>query len=117
MTTNFYLKCFLFFLKKQGMYNNFILYFNQPQNTHWRIQCNYGTKLFDVIEMDYELVIARSFQWKDTKEGFEYWEILCNKWKKTIRKFHCEKAAYQYEKALKENKYNSKEIWHVETLM
>ena len=98
MTTNFYFKCFIFFLKKQGIYNNFIVYYNQPQNIQWRNIANYGPDLIDIIEMDYQLIICHSFMWASTKEGFEYWEKICKRWKKLLYNFHLEKITYQHKK-------------------
>ena len=82
------------FLKEKGIYVKFIKEFNKPFQTDVRISwlntagdktCKPIVSHHNISEFCYKLsdkrlIINYAFSWRDTEEGYEFWNSLANDW-------------------------------------
>lgn len=65
---------FIFFLKKNDIYDAYLYNLKKDKITY----PNNFIELYKYTNEAY--YVAKGFIWYNTKEGYEYWEIINNKW-------------------------------------
>lgn len=65
---------FIYFLKINNIYESYIYNLKKDNIT-------YPNNLLDLYKYtDEAYFVAKGFIWRNTKEGYEYWEIINNEW-------------------------------------
>ncbi len=69
---------FVDFLIQEGVYNEY-MYNTRTENQRWPFKENYKT-LDEIKKLDPYDFIQEAFYWKNTKEGFGFWQKFHDKW-------------------------------------
>lgn len=81
---------FIFFLKRNDLYESYIYNLKKDNIT-------YPNNLLELYKYtDENYYIAKGFIWYNTKEGYEYWEHINNEWIKTKNKIEYNKDVLNF---------------------
>lgn len=74
---------FICFLKKEKCYTKYLTYIMAPQSRRTRLSWNNPADIVDFFKMyknNPKRWILSTFDWSATLEGYDYWDVIHEKW-------------------------------------